>query len=82
MQLLDSYKESLMNQVVDNDIILVPESFEIINTTYTPLRGKVLVRELFKYRNYKEIKEYTYYLHKKEGFWTIYNYEIRNIGTE
>ncbi len=82
LDLLDNYKESLRNQVVDNDILLVPDSFEILNTTYTPLRGKVLVREFFNYRTYKEIKEYTYFLHRKEGFWTIYNYEIRNIGTE
>ncbi len=82
LMLIDSYKDSLMNQVVDNDIILVPASFEILTTTYTPVRGKVLVKELFNYRNYKEIKEYTYFLHKKDGYWTVYNYEIRNIGTE
>ncbi len=80
--LINDYKESLRNQAVDTDILLVPSSFSIIQTSYTPLRGKVLVRETFKYRTYSEIKEYTYYLHRLDGIWTIYNYEIRNLGTE
>ncbi len=80
--LIKDYKDSLRNQTVDNDILLVPSSFSIIQTSYTPLKGKVLVRETFKYRTYSEIKEYTYYLHRIDGIWTIYNYEIRNLGTE
>ncbi len=82
MVLIGNYKESLENETVDNDILLVPSSFTIMQTNYTPLRGKVLVRERFKYRTYSEIKEYTYYLHKINGIWNIYNYEIRNVGTE
>ncbi len=82
LDLIKDFKNSLKNQMVDNDILLVPSSFDIMQTSYTPSRGKVLVRETFKYRTYSEIKEYTYYLHKIDGIWNIYNYEIRNVGTE
>ncbi len=82
ISLLQEYKNNLQNQIVDNDILLVPSSFQVMYTSYTPSRGKVLVREAFKNRTYTEFKEYTYFLHKLNGFWTIYNYEIRNIGTE
>ncbi len=82
MKLLEEYKKNLENNVIDNDILLVPTSFKILYTSYTPLKGKVVVEESFKYRTYTEMKEYTYFLHKMNGYWIIYNYEIRNTGTK
>jgi hypothetical protein len=29
-----------------------------------------------------EIKRFTYYLYRDDRVWYIYNYEVRNLGTE
>ena len=80
--MLDRYREELKLERVEQEILLVPTSFEIIKTTYTPFEGSVKVIERFRYRYYTEIKEYVYYLRRLDRFWVIYNYEIRNLGTE
>lgn len=82
LEMIRKYKKAMENTTVDNDILLVPSSFEIQQTSYTSSRGKVRVLETFTYRTYKENKVYNYFLHKIDGIWSIYNYEVRNIGTE
>ena len=79
---LEQYKKGLMAQTVDRDILVVPSSFEILETTYTPFRGTVSVLERFRYTDYTEIKRYTYYLERRDRIWLVTDYEIVNLGTE
>ena len=73
--------EELKNKRVDNDILLVPSSFEILKTSYTQNEATVVVDEEFIFPDYTEFKKYTFYLHRYGAVWTIYNYEVRNLGT-
>lgn len=77
-----SYKADLMASRIDNDIIAIPERFEIERTTYTPTEGTVTVLEWFKYPNFSEVKRYTYKVRQREGYWQIYDYVVVNLGTE
>ncbi|MCF0241200.1 MAG: hypothetical protein HUK25_01095 [Treponema sp.] len=78
----DSYKNDLMASRIDNDIIAIPEKFQIEKTSYTPTEGTVTVIEWFKYTNYYEKKSYTYKVRQREGIWQIYDYVVVNLGTE
>jgi hypothetical protein len=79
---LDRYKEQLRSETVDVDILLIPAEYEIIRTSYTPLEAEVTVIERFQYRDYVEVKRYTYFLERRDSIWVITDYEIVNLGTE
>jgi len=81
-RMIESYKADLMQTRIDNDIVSVPERFQIELTTYTPTEGNVVVIEWFKYPNFSEKKKYTYKVRQKEGIWQIYSYSVQNLGTE
>lgn len=81
-RMIESFKADLMQSRIENDIIAVPERFEIEKTTYTPTEGSVVVIEWFKYPNFSEKKRYTYKVRQREGIWTIYDYTVVNLGTE
>lgn len=81
-RMLKAYKGDLMQSRIENDIIAVPEKFQIEKTTYTPSEGTVVVTEWFKYPNYSEKKSYTYKVRQQEGIWIIYDYTVVNLGTE
>lgn len=81
-RMIDSYKVDLMQSRIENDIIAVPEKFQIEKTTYTPTEGSVIVTEWFKYPNFSEKKSYTYKVRQHEGIWIIYDYSVVNLGTE
>jgi len=81
-RMIDSFKADLMQSRIENDIIAVPEKFQIEKTTYTPTEGSVIVTEWFKYPNYSEKKSYTYKVRQREGIWSIYDYSVVNLGTE
>ena len=81
-RMLQSFKDDLMQARIDNDIIAIPESFQIEKTTYSPTEGSVSVIEWFKYPNFSEKKRYTYKVRQREGIWQIYDYNVVNLGTE
>lgn len=82
IRMLESFKTDLMQEKIDNDIVAVPEKFQLEKTSYTPTEGYVSVIEWFKYPNYSEIKRYTYKVRQREGIWRIYDYNVVNLGTE
>lgn len=82
IRMIDSFKTDLMQSRIENDIIAVPESFQIEKTTYSPTEGSVVVIEWFKYPNFSEKKRYTYKVRQHEGIWQIYDYNVVNLGTE
>ncbi len=81
-QMLDQFRQQLMQNRIDQDISVIPTSFQIQKTTYDPNQATVIVMERFKYPDYTELKQYTYLLKKSDRYWIIYDYEIRNQGTE
>jgi len=76
------YKEQLRSETVDVDILVIPTEYEIVQTSYTPLEAQVTVIEKFRYRDYVEIKRYTYFLERRDSIWMVTDYEIVNLGTE
>ena len=81
-RMVQSFKGDLMQARIENDIVAVPESFQIEKTTYSPTEGSVTVIEWFKYPNFSEKKRYTYKVWQREGIWKIYDYTVVNLGTE
>ncbi len=81
-RMIESFKGDLMQSRIENDIVAVPESFQIEKTTYSPTEGSVTVIEWFKYPNFSEKKRYTYKVQQREGIWKIYDYTVVNLGTE
>lgn len=81
-RMLLAFKADLMQSRIENDIISIPEKFQIVKTTYSPTEGTVEVLEWFKYPNFREKKSYTYKLRQREGIWVIYDYVVVNLGTE
>lgn len=82
IRMLESFKADLIQEKIDNDIVAVPEKFQLEKTSYTPTEGYVSVIEWFKYPNYSEKKRYTYKVRQREGIWKIYDYNVVNLGTE
>jgi hypothetical protein len=76
------YKDQLKKETVDIDILVIPSEYEIKQTSYTALEAEVTVEEKFQYRDYAELKEYTYYLERRDNIWVVTDYEIVNLGTE
>lgn len=81
-RMLEQYKADLMQERMDNDIVSIPDSFEIERTVYSQAEGTVSVIEWFQYNNFRERKRYTYDVHLRDGIWLIYNYTVENLGTE
>ncbi|MCR4742066.1 MAG: hypothetical protein K5866_04245 [Treponema sp.] len=81
-RMLRNFKSDLMAARLENDIVAVPEKFQIEKTTYSPTEGSVSVIEWFKYPNFSEKKRYTYKVRQREGIWQIYDYVVVNLGTE
>jgi hypothetical protein len=81
-EMLANFKEELMQEKIEEDMLVIPRSFEIQQTTYTQERGSVIVLEYFDYRDYTEKKRYTYYVEKNDNYWFIVGYTLKSIGTE
>ena len=81
-QMISQYRTQLQQMSIQQDISVVPSSFEVQKTTYDASEGTVQVLEKFKYPGYTELKDYTYYLKKSDRYWIIWDYEIKNQGTE
>jgi len=81
---VEEYREELrQGRIPENrGIIDIPVDFEILQTSYTSQEATVVVREVFQNISFREIKRYTYYLHRYENVWKVYRYDVKNVGTE
>ncbi|MDC7227136.1 MAG: hypothetical protein PQJ61_10280 [Spirochaetales bacterium] len=79
---IEKYRNLLLNETVDTDIAMIPLEYDILRTTYTDYEAEVKVVERFQYSGFIEIKEYIYFLHRDNDIWYIYDYNVRNLGTE
>lgn len=81
-KMVATFHQQLMQPNLQQDISVIPSSFTIQKTSYDASEATVQVLEKFKYPDYTELKGYTYHLKKSDRFWIIYDYEIKNQGTE
>ena len=81
-KLLKEYREKLQSQLLEEELALIPTTYEILKTTYTQEKATVLVDQTFKQRDFSEIRRYTYYLDRKDLIWTIVDFEVQNLGTK
>jgi hypothetical protein len=80
-RMINAYKQNLQNAVIDGDIAVIPTSFDILKTQYNNDEGTVVVLQKYRFPNYTELREYTYYLEKKDNFWMIVSYSVQGMGT-
>ena len=81
-QMIDQFRQELMQARIDQEISVIPTSFEVQKTTYDANNASVQVLEKFKYPDYTELKQYTYLLKKSDRYWIIDDYGIQNLGTQ
>ena len=79
---LTEFREDLMADRTDEQILLTPDEFSVVRTTYTPDRGTVTVIQRFWFPDFVEVREYTYEVRRRDGIWYIVDYQVRNLGTE
>jgi len=80
--MIAQFRQDLMQARNNQDLSIIPSSFEVQKTTYDSSQATVQVLERFKYPDYTELKQYTYLLKKSDRYWIIYDYEIKNLGTQ
>lgn len=80
--MIENYKTELSQSKVDKDISTIPNDFKITKTMYSDTEGTVTVLEWFNYKNFREKKEFTYYLVSRNGIWFVKDYTVDNLGTE
>lgn len=81
-RMVANYRQNLQNSVVDDDIALIPTSFEILRTEYNNYEGTVTVLQRYRLPNYTELRQYRYFLERKDNYWMIVNYSVQGMGTE
>jgi len=82
LTMMDNFKRDIMDGSVESNMISIPYSFEITNTSYTSEKAEVVVYTKYKFPDYIENKKYIYHLNKTDGIWYISTYEVLNLGTE
>ncbi len=81
-QALKEYRDSLRSETTSDEFLIIPSNFDVVKTSYTKVEATVVVIEKFAYTDYTEVKQYTYYLRRRDRIWTLYNYEVQNLRTE
>jgi len=79
-RILSEFQDELWRR--EETLAKVPSAFEILNTSYTAKEATVTARLKFDAGDYLEMREYKYALQKNAGSWEIYDYQVRNLGSE
>jgi hypothetical protein len=80
-KMVNAYRQNLQNAVIDGDIAVIPTTFDILKTQYNNDEGYVVVLQRYRFPNFTELREYTYYLEKEDNLWSIVNYTVQKMGT-
>jgi hypothetical protein len=80
--MVERFKTDLRSDVTGSDIVLLPYSFEILETRYTEARGFVKALEKFQSGQLRLVKEYDYELERRDEVWYVVGYTVFNKGTE
>ncbi|MCL2759139.1 MAG: hypothetical protein FWD22_02890 [Treponema sp.] len=81
-RMVAAYRLDLQNSVIDGDIVMIPTSFEVQRTVYNNNEGTVIVLQKYRHHNYTELRQYTYFLEKRDNHWMIVNYIVQGMGSE
>ncbi|MCL2175523.1 MAG: hypothetical protein FWB73_05700 [Treponema sp.] len=81
-RMVNEFRQSLKESVIDNTIAQVPMFFEILKTEYNHSEATVVVLQKYRMPNYVELRHYTYFLERKDNFWIIVHYGVQGMGTE
>lgn len=81
---LRTFREELRSQDggPDSSLVAVPDGYTIIETRYSPTDGQVTARLFFNRDRYRERRQYTYTLERRDGFWEIIGYQVSNLPNE
>lgn len=81
---LRAFREAIESHPAPEDLALVQvaDDYEILRTSYTPIEGQVTARMRFDFDRYRERKEYTFDLERRNGFWEIIGYRVVNLPNE
>jgi hypothetical protein len=80
--MVKEFRLKLQNSVDDNDISVIPTTFEIERTVYDNFEGKVTVFAKFRGPAYTERRRYVYDLERRDNIWYIVSYSVEGLGTE
>jgi hypothetical protein len=78
---LAEFREELRAQRIDEAINAIPDSFEILQTSYTPREGEVIANLRFQEEGFTAVRQYSYFLRRDDQTWEIYDYTVTNLGT-
>lgn len=81
-QALEQFRQELRAERLEEAILVIPDDFEMVRTSYTQNQAEVVVDMRFEYDDYTEIRRYTYRLERRNSVWLITNYDVTNLGTE
>jgi hypothetical protein len=81
-QMLEDFRNELMLEKIEKEILAIPTEFSILKTEYRPLEGSVVVLEKFRYSDYTEVKQYTYTVKKYDQYWLVTGYTCVPLRTE
>ena len=79
---IERFREHLRSDVIDEDIVTRPDTFEIRETRYTQTEATVETIQRFEFPQFTEVREYTYRLQRRDDIWIIYDYSVENLGAE
>jgi hypothetical protein len=79
-QILADFENELWKR--EDTLSKVPSSFEIQSTSYTAKEATVAAKLKFDNGDYFELREYKYALKRNNGIWEVYDYQVRNLGSE
>ena len=66
----------------DSSLVAIPDGYTLIETRYSPTDGNVTARLFFNRDRYRERRQYTYELERRDGFWEIIGYQVSNLPNE
>ncbi len=78
---VNGYKKQIMAGKDEWQLVLLPHTFEIVETRYTPFAATVKARQIYQHPDYKEPRLYTYTLKRSGNVWEITDYLVANINT-
>jgi len=78
----DQFRQQLRSPTTTEGIALVPIDYAIQRTQHSGDSGQVVVRMYFRGIHFTEIKDYTYYLQRRDDVWTIVDLSVVNVGAQ
>ncbi len=79
-----AYREELQRiaEEESDQLVLVPDEFTIIETSYTPTEGTVAVDSFFDEPTYRERRRYEYELLRRNNYWEVVDYRVVSLSRE